>query len=142
MYVAMTRAKEELYISRAMERFYFWDYVRNPESRFFKEINKDFIEEVDLSNYIDSSSKFFSTTSNFDFQDITINNFSWEKIAARLVRKLAENDIANFNIWDKVKHPKFWNRIITWMSWEIATIAFTWVWSKKLNIKIAPVRKI
>ena len=142
MYVAMTRAKEELYISRAMERFYFWDYVRNPESRFFKEINKDFIEEVDLSNYIDSSSKFFSTTRNFDFQDITINNFSWEKVAARLVRKLAENDIANFNIWDKVKHPKFWNWIITWMSWEIATIAFTWVWSKKLNIKIAPVRKI
>ena len=44
MYVAMTRAKEELFISRATERFYFWDYVRNPESRFIKEIDEKFLE--------------------------------------------------------------------------------------------------
>jgi DNA helicase-2/ATP-dependent DNA helicase PcrA len=38
MYVAMTRAREELYISRALERFYFGEFKRNPESRFIKEI--------------------------------------------------------------------------------------------------------
>ena len=48
MYVAMTRAREELYISRANERFHFGDYVHNPESRFIKEIPAEYIELYDL----------------------------------------------------------------------------------------------
>ena len=48
MYVAMTRARENLYLSRAKERFHFGDYVRNPESRFMWEIAQDFLENYDL----------------------------------------------------------------------------------------------
>jgi DNA helicase-2/ATP-dependent DNA helicase PcrA len=48
MYVAMTRAKKELYISRASERFYFGNYVRNPISRFIKEIPKESIEDYKM----------------------------------------------------------------------------------------------
>ncbi|USN59406.1 MAG: ATP-binding domain-containing protein [Candidatus Peribacteria bacterium] len=51
MYVAMTRAKQELYISRAKERFYFGDYVRNPESRFISEIPLKYKEDYDISSY-------------------------------------------------------------------------------------------
>jgi hypothetical protein len=40
-----------------------------------------------------------------------------------------------------VSHPKFWNWIITSLSWEIAEIAFSGEWIKKMNIRIAPVRK-
>jgi DNA helicase-2/ATP-dependent DNA helicase PcrA len=53
MYVAMTRAKKELYIARASERFYFGNYVRNPASRFIKEIPKEYIEDykMEISNF-------------------------------------------------------------------------------------------
>lgn len=140
MYVAMTRAREELYISRAKERFHFWDYVKNPESRFIKEIDENFIKEYDLSEYLKNSwTNFFDSfsKSNFEYKDI-----SGEKMNAKLVRKLAENDISNFKIWDKVAHHKFGNGIITELNWEIASIAFSGQWIKKMNIKIAPVRKI
>jgi DNA helicase-2/ATP-dependent DNA helicase PcrA len=48
MYVAMTRAREELFITRAKERLYFGDYVRNPESRFIAEIPAENIEVVEM----------------------------------------------------------------------------------------------
>lgn len=46
MYVAITRAKEKLYISRAYERYNFGSYSANPKSRFLKEIPEEFLEEA------------------------------------------------------------------------------------------------
>lgn len=138
MYVAMTRAREELYISRANERFHFWDYVRNPESRFLKEIDKNFLKEYDLSEYLEKSgTNFFDSISksNFDF-----NSWSWTSIFKTI--KKVENNLADFSVWDRVSHPKFGTWIITGMSGEIASIAFTGQGIKKMNIKIAPVRKV
>jgi len=43
MYVAITRAKETLYISRAHERYNFGNYSANPKSRFVKEIPTEYI---------------------------------------------------------------------------------------------------
>lgn len=43
MYVAITRAKKELYISRAHERYSFGNYSANPKSRFLKEIPDEYL---------------------------------------------------------------------------------------------------
>ena len=43
MYVAMTRAKKRLFITRARERYNFGNYSMNPASRFLKEIPEDLI---------------------------------------------------------------------------------------------------
>ncbi len=135
MYVAMTRAREELYVSRASERFNFWDYVRNPESRFIKEIPTDYLINYDLSEYTKSATSFFSSTNN--------NFWSWNTISTyKPVIKTQNNDLSQFNVWDKVSHPKFWWWIITELNWELASIAFSWKWVKKMNIKIAPVKKV
>ena len=137
MYVAMTRAREELYICKAKERFHFWDYVRNPESRFLCEIPKELIEEYSWADSQLNNSSFFENRFNsLKVQTSTIS--SWEK----LVRKIKNNDITQFKMWDKISHPKFGNWIITSLNWELAEIAFSWKWIKKMNIKIAPVRKI
>ena len=48
MYVAITRAKRMLYISRAHERYNFGNYSANPKSRFVKEIPDEYFE-MDLS---------------------------------------------------------------------------------------------
>lgn len=137
MYVAMTRAREELFLTKSEERFHFWEYIRNPESRFLKEIDGKYLENFDISDYIENSLNFFDSISksNFNFES------SWNNVA-KLIKKLPENDISDFSVWLKVSHPKFWNGIITELNWEIAAIAFSWKWIKKMNIKIAPVRKI
>lgn len=141
MYVAMTRAKEELYLSRAEERFHFWEYIRNPESRFLQEIDKNFIKYCDLSDYIDynSSTSFFDSisSSNFNFWEES----SWTSLK-NVIKKFPQNDLSKFWVWTKVSHPKFWNWIIRALNWEIASIAFSWIWIKKMNIKIAPVKVI
>ncbi len=143
MYVAMTRAREELYISRASERFNFWDYVRNPESRFLKEINKEYLENYDLWNFVSKWNSYFSKNLswNSDWFSWFWSSFWWETFSKPKI-KVADNDISQFWLWDRVNHPKFWNGIITSLSWELATIAFTWKWAVKMNIKIAPVRKL
>jgi DNA helicase-2/ATP-dependent DNA helicase PcrA len=136
MYVAMTRAREELYISKAKERFHFWDYVRNPESRFLKEIPNELIEEYSWADSSLNNSSFFENS----FNPLKIKT-SEISSGAKLIKKIQDNDISQFNRWDRVSHPKFWNGIITELNWELASIAFSWKWVKKMNIRIAPVRK-
>ncbi len=137
MYVAMTRARDELYISRAKERFHFWDYVRNAESRFMKEIPTELIEEFDFSGSELNDRNFFS--SGFNSLKLQEKSISW---GAKLVKKIQDNDVSQFGKWDRVAHPKFWNGIIVSLVWETASIAFTWVGVKKMNVRIAPVRKL
>ena len=142
MYVAMTRAREELFISRAKERFVFWDYKNNPESRFMKEIPVDTIEEYDVSDFVKSS--WFSFGSQLSSSDWG-GSFSFGSIWSNATPKIkvqANNDVSEFNRWDKVSHPKFGGGIITSLNWELAEIAFTSAWIKKMNIRIAPVRKV
>jgi len=130
LYVAMTRAKEELFISRAIERFHFWDYVRNMPSRFLKEIDPVTIEDY----IIDTSNNLFWwwIHKTFDLGD----NIT------KVVKPKVNNDISQFNMWDRVSHHKFWNGIIVSLTWELAEIAFTWKWIKKMNIKIAPIKNL
>ncbi len=134
MYVAMTRAREELYISRAKERFNFGDYVRNPESRFIKEIPKEFIENYEFP----SSNIYFWAETRF-------NNFELEnefKNRTITVKPKISNNISEFSKWDRVSHHKFWTWIITSLNWELAEIAFSGKGIVKMNIKIAPVKKV
>lgn len=44
MYVALTRAKKRLYITRARERYRFGSYSANPRSKFVGEIPVELIE--------------------------------------------------------------------------------------------------
>ncbi len=140
MYVAMTRAEEELYISRAEERFVFWDYVRNPESRFLKEILPEYKEDFDLSTTSLWGGNMFSTSIDSSFSSSFWND--WGSAGQRITKPKVTNDVSKFTMWDRVSHHKFWNGIITSLKWEIAEIAFSWVWVKKMNIKIAPVKKM
>ena len=145
LYVAMTRAREELYISRASERFNFWDYVRNPVSRFFKEIPSEVIENYEIK----WDKWFFSTFNNLSaFQAASFNTKGsnewvgfWERTVS-IKKPKTTNNVSDFARWDKVTHPKFGGWLIVKLDWELAEIAFAGKWIKKMNIKIAPVRKV
>ena len=136
LYVAMTRAREELYISRASERFNFWDYVRNPVSRFFKEIPVEVIKNYEIK---------FNTPNPFGgvlwWNNLDLWVWFWERKV--LIKKpKTNNNVSDFARWDKVSHPKFGGWLIVSLNWELAEIAFSGKGIKKMNIKIAPVRKV
>jgi len=142
MYVAMTRAREELYISRAKERFNFWDYVRNPASRFLKEIPLEYLVNYDLWDFLKSWNRYFWNSLSDDTSWFNFWSNSWWFTSKPKIIVQANNDISLFTRGDKVYHPKFGNWIIISLNWELAEIAFTGNWIKKMNIKIAPVKKI
>lgn len=132
MYVAMTRAKENLFLLRAKERFYFWEYIRNPESRFIKEIPADLMEREEVWS---SSFSGFSSS----FSQVSSSESIWTFASQK---PKINNDVGTFSMWDKVHHHKFWNGIITSLDWELAEIAFPWNGMKKMNIRIAPIKKL
>jgi len=131
MYVAMTRAKERLYLTRAKERFFFWDYIRNPESRFVAEIPEKYIEKEEIG----WGFSFSSQSWGFWFMDQ--NESTMQAIRKPIVR----NDVSVFQLWDRVEHHKFGIWVIDGLIWELAEIRFR-SWVKKMNISIAPVKKI
>ena len=64
-YVAMTRAKQRLYLVNANTRMLYGNRAKNPESRFIKEINDEYINclnkvstKVNVSNNIDESAEY------------------------------------------------------------------------------------
>ncbi|MDA9129164.1 UvrD-helicase domain-containing protein [Candidatus Gracilibacteria bacterium] len=129
MYVAMTRAREELFITRAKERLYFGDYVKNPESRFMKEIPEECLETEEIG-----SSFSFSSMSSFS-QDTS-------EPMMRVARKPAqENNVADFRAGEQVEHHKFGIGVIDSLIGELAEIRFR-SGIKKMNIRIAPVKKV
>lgn len=130
MYVAMTRAKEELFLLRGKERFYFWEYIRHPESRFISEIPEKNIEEHDISPSIEFSSPKFA-----------YNSLPEERGQSVIQKRVTENNVADFKAWVSVEHHKFGIGIIDGLVWEIAEIRFR-DGIKKMNIRIAPVKLI
>ncbi len=132
MYVAMTRAKFNLYITRANERYLFWNYSANPCSRFVKEIPEDLVEQISILSSLKTN-----IFSNIDIS-FDINSTSKPKKS-----KLLNNDISVFFLWDKIKHVMYWIWTIVSLNWNMAEIAFSWsVWIKKFNIELAPIEKV
>jgi len=129
MYVAMTRARDELYLTRARERFYFGEYVRNPESRFIKEIPEEYLEKIE------------SRGSSFSFWTL-LSWFPEMERGTPVIRKpKIENNMLNFQAWMRVEHHRFWVGIIESLLGENAEIRFR-EWLKKMNIRIAPIKII
>lgn len=129
MYVAMTRAKKRLYISRAFERFAFGSYSVNPPSRFIKEIPEEFVYKMEKATPIFSPA---SSASSFSFQKSAVPN----------KRTLIKNDPSVFKLGDRVKHVQFGVGTIVSIAGAVADIAFGNGYGiKKLNLELAPLER-
>jgi DNA helicase-2/ATP-dependent DNA helicase PcrA len=76
-YVAITRAKEKVYMTNAKSRLYFGNIQANLPSRFLSEIPAELLEFRGLSfnNYFKKSS---GNDDFLDDLDLDRGNFSWE----------------------------------------------------------------
>ncbi|EKE28262.1 MAG: hypothetical protein ACD_3C00083G0001, partial [uncultured bacterium (gcode 4)] len=137
MYVAMTRAKKHLFISRANERFFFGSYSANPRSRFLREIPP---EATDVKTLTKATS-FWGFWMNYGWSTVSFTSNSESTVVQK--RTIINNDASKFSLWDRIKHVKFGIWTMVSISWNMADIAFSWgYWIKKMNIEIAPLEKL
>ncbi len=143
MYVAITRAKYSLYISRAHERYTFGNYSANPKSRFVKEIPAEYIHieehRTTAKSIFGGGSDGFST-----FESAFGSGFAPEKrtIVNTLQKSGKKNSASDFQIGEKIRHPQYGVGTIVSLHEAIASIAFSDNGIKKMNIEIAPIEKI
>ncbi len=141
MYVAITRAKHELYIARAHERYTFGNYSANPKSRFVKEIPEEFIEKTQVQNH--SQSIFWNWINGFSNFWSLFNPSQTNPSSSGEKKSIwKKHSASDFATWDKIKHPQYWMGTIISLREAIADIAFPGMWVKKMNVEIAPIEKI
>ncbi|MDD5197815.1 MAG: UvrD-helicase domain-containing protein [Candidatus Gracilibacteria bacterium] len=137
MYVAMTRAKRTLTITRARERYTFGNYSANPASRFLKEIPEEFIErkEIEVKNFFGGfGSKAYPT---FDIP----SHGTPEKLVEKK-RSVTSNDPSSFTLGERIRHVEFGIGTIVSIAGPIAEIAFSGGKGiAKMHLGIAPIEK-
>lgn len=124
MYVAITRAKERLWLTNAGRRFRFGKTESNPVSRFVKE-----------SGLIAAARKSEERTVHH-----TVQKALRREISPAFGRPAvtATKDISVFKQGATVNHPKFGKGVIQEVTGENARIAFEKMGVKVLNLRLAP----
>lgn len=115
MYVGMTRARQELYLTYAVERVLYGGRQHNPPSRFLSDID---------SGQLSQSPSFGSFHPSFEAQPAE----------PHYVIELEEGD--------GVRHQLFGEGTIVELDGETATIYFKGKGTKRLNIAFAPLEKL
>lgn len=152
MYVAMTRAKRQLFIVRAMERYTFGNFSANPPSRFLKEIPEECVEVVpyERKEYFGRLTgggggvSFAGTSTGTSSGVSTSGNSSVPSGQFASVRRsISANDPSAFSLGMRVRHVQFGVGTIVSLSGEIGEIAFPPPYGiKKLSLKLAPIEPL
>ena len=120
MYVGMTRARQELYLTYATERNLYGGYQHNPPSRFISDLGPAAnMADPGLSGFTRNQAAYSPALDNLE---------------PRYVPDLEEGD--------GVKHQLFGVGTVMELDGDNATIYFKGKGSKKLNIAFAPLTKL
>ena len=125
MYVAMTRAKERLYLLHAQQRMLYGESKSNPPSQFLMDIPEELVER----------------------------NFARNSMLNRVAGSLGDKPIPveeevgfseDLAAGDRIEHRSFGKGIVVDVKGGVVTIAFEdiRVGVKKLALSIAPLKKI
>lgn len=105
MYVALTRAKSQLYISRSHERYTFGNYSANPKSRFVKEIPE---EHMHMETNRGSAQSIFGSGSNGGFSTFA-SAFAPKAVSESSGVKISKpkNTASDFAVGNRVEHAQY-----------------------------------
>ncbi len=98
-YVAVTRAKEKLYVTRAVSRFRYGQRVPSQESRFFKEIPAEYIS--------DDSASLFKAAKRLEKAGIEITPERIKIPEFKVNRTAPSMNTSHFAVGERVRHRKF-----------------------------------
>lgn len=130
-YVAITRAMQRLYVTYAGVRFKFGRLENCMTSRFVQEMSDRI---ADNRQVLSSNVAGNQTGGEYVGSSFSVNRTPKETIT---------QNAGKFRAGDKVEHSKFGQgRIIVIEGENIASIVFDKIGIKKLNIEIAPIKKI
>ncbi len=107
-YVGITRARETLYFTSANSRMNFGNIVRNPISRFYKELPSEYIENIGVvteSETLSSSFQTGTTNVNKNYKD-SINRVN-EYISQNKDNLKPSGKTLDFGIGDDVRQMKY-----------------------------------
>ncbi|MBD5144945.1 MAG: UvrD-helicase domain-containing protein [Ruminococcus sp.] len=137
-YVAITRAKEKLFITHAKQRMLFGFTNRNLVSRFVKEIGKDYVEKID------------STVRDESADEVIVQSAPKYSLRSELANRKAEQSKksvnADFSVGERVKHNVFGEGTVISVKKisndAMLEVAFDSVGTKKLMANFAKITKI
>ncbi len=148
MYVAITRAKERLYLTRAMSRYLYGKRDNMVPSRFLKEgqpvLAPNKVEEVKKSY----ENKNFTLFDEDDYQSQSGYSSGYAKtfLKKNSPQQVSVNKSTNYKIGTKVRHPKFGSGMIIKVKGEgdtmIIDVAFENLGIKSLSAKFAPLEVV
>lgn len=124
-YVAMTRAKEELYLLHANRRLLYGGIQHNMPSRFLSDVNENYVSQPQTSHMLDQTEPFPSS-----FNSSNLNS-------VEPVRKTT-----TVSRGDRVRHRIFGEGDVVAVEGDVASIKFTGRGIKKLNTAFAPLEKL
>lgn len=150
MYVAITRAKENLMLSRCKTRFLYGKREYQIDSRFLKELSlvekKEFVSPSLSTQSVSNS--YFKTSFEVENVSPKTNSYSYSPFQTKQPTKYSqyvENNPkpkANYSVGNKVSHPKFGEGVVEKIDGEFIEINFEKLGTKTLLLEIAPLTKL
>ena len=134
MYVAITRAEEQLYLTHASSRTIYGKTQMNKRSRFLDEIPEDLLDSYNVS-----------TRPSYKSKDNNSATSIFQQPKRRSVRPTPNQDV-NFNIGDKVQHKSFGQGLVSNIKQKKGQteldIVFDKVGPKRLIAEFAPIERV
>ena len=134
MYVAITRAKERLYLTQAQQRYRFGQKNFTTPSIFLKEadmLKTPSYDDDDVSCPKKKLSYGYTST----FASKPTPSFAEKKE----IKPVQDKDLSQFKVGQIVEHTKFGKGEIISISGENADIKFEGLGVKKFNLRLAPI---
>lgn len=136
-YVAITRAKEHLYLTNAERRMLFGSTMYNPRSRFLNEIDTELIDKQTSSHIADRVEKAAVEK---------VDSMSLQKQIAKNSKDKVHPEAKQFSVGERIHHRIFGDgtvlNVTNMANDSLMEIAFDKVGTKKLMANFAKIQKI
>lgn len=149
MYVALTRAKDKLYLLNARNRLLYGESQANPASQFLKDIPEGVLykEESADERSVWSSSQYFRNTAQLGYapkKALPDEGYPLTDEPRLIPEPAAFTDEIGFQKGDLVYHENFGEGTILEVKGGVATVKFESLryGTKKLALSVAPLRKL
>lgn len=142
MYVATTRARQRLFLTRAQSRFYFGNRNQTKQSSFYKEAYALIHPNARQNTFGTTSGGYgssnFAYKQNFEKDDFGVKYGYGAKVSTFAQPSSQPKPILNLAVGQRVNHPTFGEGMVMMINGDIAEVVFASVGKKRLNVKFAP----
>ncbi len=134
MYVAITRAKERLYLTQAQQRYRFGQKNFTTPSIFLKEADM-----LKTPTYDDDDVSYPKKKLSYGYTSTFASKPTPSFAEKKEIKPVSDKDLTQFRVGQIVEHTKFGKGEILAITGENADIKFEGLGVKKFNLRLAPI---